>query len=103
MPSDRAQNGSLRAAGLLKLRELLRNPISLIGAALAVVSVVNILFLFMIDLVSDHPNPYVGILAYMVAPGFFVLGLLLIPAGMWWDRRRRRTQKPGEEGHYLRI
>jgi hypothetical protein len=103
MSSDRPENGSTRAAGISKIRELLSNPISLIGAALSVVSVINIVFLFLIDMMSDHPNPYVGILAYMVAPGFFILGLLLIPVGVWYDRRRRRVQKAGEEGQYLRI
>jgi len=103
MSDDREGNGSVRTAGISKIRELLRNPISLIGAALALVSLVNILFLFMIDMMSEHPNPYVGILAYMVAPAFFILGLLLVPVGVWNDRRRRRTQKAGEEGQYLRI
>jgi len=53
-------NESTRAAGLSRLRELLRNPISLVGFALAVVSLVNILFLFLIDLMSEHPNAYVA-------------------------------------------
>src|SRR5438105_868539 len=96
-------NESTRAAGLSRLRELLRNPISLVGFALAVVSLVNILFLFLIDLMSEHPNAYVGILAYMVAPGFLILGLLLVPIGVWIDRRRRLSQKPGETPRYLRI
>jgi nitrate/TMAO reductase-like tetraheme cytochrome c subunit len=97
------RNESARAAGLSRLRELLRNPISLVGFALAVVSLVNILFLFLIDLMSEHPNAYVGILAYMVAPGFLILGLLLVPIGVWIDRRRRLSQKPGEVPRYLRI
>src|SRR5947209_15075610 len=103
MSADQQGNGSVRAAGISKVRELLRNPISLVGAALAVVSLVNILFLFMIDLMSDHPNPYVGILAYMVVPAFFIFGLLLVPVGVWYDRRHRRGQKAGEESQYLRI
>jgi nitrate/TMAO reductase-like tetraheme cytochrome c subunit len=102
MSADQA-NGSVRAAGISKIRELLRNPISLVGFALAVVSLVNILFLFVIDLMSEHPNAYVGILAYMVAPGFLILGLLLVPVGAWIDRRRRLSQKPGETPRYLRI
>ncbi|HYL14412.1 MAG TPA: NapC/NirT family cytochrome c [Terriglobales bacterium] len=102
MPADQP-DGSARAAGLSRIRELLRNPISLVGFALAVVSLVNILFLFLIDLMSERPNAYVGILAYMVAPGFLILGLLLVPIGVWIDRRRRLSQKPGETPRYLRI
>src|SRR5437660_12641848 len=96
-------NESTRAAGLSRLRELLRNPISLVGFALAVVSLVNILFLFLIDLMSEHPNAYVGILAYMVAPRCLILALLLVPIGVWIDRSRRPSQKPGETPRYLRI
>jgi nitrate/TMAO reductase-like tetraheme cytochrome c subunit len=82
---------------------LFRNTISLIGAALAAVSLANIIFLFLIDTFSDHPSPYVGILAYMVAPGFMILGLTLIPVGMLLERRRRRHLAPGELPHYPRI
>jgi nitrate/TMAO reductase-like tetraheme cytochrome c subunit len=81
----------------------LGNPISLTGAALALVSLANIIFLFLIDLLSTTPSPYIGILAYMVAPAFLILGLFLIPAGGWWDRRKRRAQIPGQTLRYLRI
>ncbi len=80
-----------------------RNPVSLIGAALAAVSLANILFLFLIDSISDKPSPYIGILAYMITPGFLVLGLLLIPVGILLERRRRRRQVPGEVPRFPRI
>ncbi len=84
-------------------RGLLRNPVTLIGAALALVSLVNILFLFLMDFFSPRPSPYIGILAYMVMPGFFVMGLFLVPVGMLWERRRRRKMAPGEVPRYLRL
>ena len=80
----------------------MRNPISLIGLALAVVAFGNFLFLFFIDLTSDHPSPYVGILAYMIAPAFLVAGLALVPFGAWYDRRKRR-QQPTSEVRYWRL
>ncbi|HEY3930328.1 MAG TPA: NapC/NirT family cytochrome c [Candidatus Koribacter sp.] len=70
-------------------RKLVRNTISLLGMALAIVAAANILFLFLIDVMATHPNAYVGILAYMIMPGILVFGLALIPAGMLWERRRR--------------
>ena len=91
------------AGGTSKWRELLRNPISIIGLALALVALGNIVFLFFIDLTSDRPSPYVGILAYMVAPGFLIAGLVLVVVGVWLDRRRRRKQVAGEAPTYLRI
>jgi nitrate/TMAO reductase-like tetraheme cytochrome c subunit len=70
-------------------KRLMRNPISLIGMAMAIVAAANILFLFLIDVMSAHPNAYVGILGYMIMPGFLVTGLLMIPIGMFWERRRQ--------------
>jgi nitrate/TMAO reductase-like tetraheme cytochrome c subunit len=69
--------------------KLYKNPISLVGMALAVVAFLNILFLFFLDSFSHVASPYVGILAYMVAPAFLILGLLLIPIGIIIERRRR--------------
>ncbi|ABF41713.1 cytochrome c family protein [Candidatus Koribacter versatilis Ellin345] len=84
MPED---TGKIASDG--KNKKLTRNVISLIGTTLAIVAAANILFLFLMDVMSPHSSPYVGILAYMVMPAFLVLGLLMIPAGAWWERRRR--------------
>src|SRR5215469_8328196 len=74
-----------------RARMLLRNPISLAGVALGIVSVANIFIFFLIDQIASKPSPYIGILAYMVAPGFLVLSLLLILAG-WLLERRKHTE-----------
>jgi len=79
-----------------------KNPISLIGIALAMVAFANIVFLVLIDLLTSQPSPYVGILAYMVAPGFLILGLILIPIGIVWERRRRLRQV-GAPFHFARL
>ncbi len=55
-------------------KSLVKNPISLIGIALAAVAFANIVFLVLIDVLASQPSPYIGILAYMVAPGFLVAG-----------------------------
>lgn len=80
---------------------MIRNALSLIGAALALVCAVNIAFLVIIDI--SHPSPYLGIFAYMVLPAFLVVGLLLIPLGMALERRRRRKLAPGEIARLPRI
>jgi nitrate/TMAO reductase-like tetraheme cytochrome c subunit len=89
--------------GTLNWREALRNPLSLIGLALAIIALGNIVFLFFIDMTSEHPSPYVGILAYVVAPGFLIVGLALVVSAVLLERRRRRLQLPGERARYLRI
>lgn len=86
-----------------RMRGLFRNTISLIGAALAAVSLANIIFLFLIDLTSGRPSPYIGIFAYVIMPAFFLFGLLLIPIGMIIERRRRRRLAPGEIPAFPRI
>ncbi len=68
---------------------LMRNWISLAGVALAIVSVANILLFVIIDAIALRPSPYIGILAYMVAPAFLVLGLLLMLAGVLFERRKK--------------
>jgi len=72
-----------------KLRMLLRNPISLAGVALVIVSVANIFIFFLIDQIAVRPSPYIGILAYMVSPGFLCLGLLLMLVGVLIERRKK--------------
>jgi len=86
-----------------RLWRLVGNPISLAGLALALVALANTLFLFLIDLLSEKPTPYIGILAYMVGPAFLILGLIMVVVGIWYDRRRRRRQQPGETLRYLKI
>ncbi len=81
---------------------LIKNPISLIGIAIASVAVANIVFLVLIDLLSSQPSPYIGILAYMVAPAFLVLGLILIPLGIVIERRRR-LREAGAPFHYAKL
>jgi nitrate/TMAO reductase-like tetraheme cytochrome c subunit len=71
---------------------LMRNPISLAGVALAIVSIANIFLFFLIDQIAIKPSPYIGILAYMVSPTFLILGLLIMAAGMLLERRKHFTR-----------
>jgi hypothetical protein len=68
-------------------RFLPRNLIGQAGLALALISAGNIAVFTLIDLISEKPNPYIGILAYMVAPGFLVFSLALIGLGIWRERK----------------
>ena len=65
-----------------------RNLFGQAGLTLGIVSLGNIVVFTIVDLLAANPNPYIGILAYMVAPGFLVLSLVLIVVGFWLDRRR---------------
>ena len=66
------------------------NPISLAGSALTTVTAFLFLLLFSIHIVSEHgASPYLGILTFLILPGLFLLGLSLIPLGLWRARKRR--------------
>src|SRR5690348_16087329 len=82
---------------------LVRNPISLAGAALATFGAVVFSIVFLADLFGWHTNPYLGILFFLILPGVFVLGLLLIPLGAWLERRRRQQGRTASDLRWPRI
>jgi len=78
-----------------------KHPVSLIGAAITTLSAVAFIFVLLMDWFGLHTNPYLGIVFFFLIPGVFVLGLLMIPAGMWLNRRRRAKGLDAPE--WLRI
>ena len=82
---------------------LIQNWISLSGIILAASSFFAVLCLIAMDLIRGSENPYMGILTYIVAPSFLVLGLLLLVTGALLERRRRHHLTPGEVPRNLRI
>jgi hypothetical protein len=74
-----------------------RNPLSLLGAVLVTFSAVFFLFVFLLDLFGMHTNPYLGILFFLILPGIFIFGLVLIPVGWLLERRRRQKGLPVRE------
>lgn len=79
----------------------IRNWLSLFGAVLTASAFFAFLLLFTIDLFSRTGNPYLGILAYVVAPGFLFLGLGTMALGVWIQRRHRRDLTRQEKAHAL--
>jgi nitrate/TMAO reductase-like tetraheme cytochrome c subunit len=72
------------------LKRHFRNWISWIGIVLAASALFAFLLLVAIDQIAGHRNPYVGILAYVVAPLFFVFGGALALFGAVLQARRER-------------
>jgi hypothetical protein len=71
---------------------LSNNWISFLGVLIVTTSTVFWLFLLPTTLRGEAENPYIGILSYMGVPAAFFLGLLLIPLGIAWSRRRELRQ-----------
>ena len=72
-----------------------KNWLSLSGVVIAAGSFFAFLLLFAVDLFAHHGNPYMGILAYVVAPGFLFLGIGLVVTGYWLELRHAREAAPG--------
>src|SRR5271157_4779774 len=65
-----------------------QNPITLTGAVLTTsTALTTIAFWFYEVFLPGPPHPYIGLLIFLILPGIFVLGLLLIPLGIWLRRR----------------
>src|SRR5579859_4605310 len=78
-----------------------RNWLSLWGLVIMVGSLFSFLLLFVMSVLAHVSNPYVGILTYLVAPAFLVLGLLTAILGAW--RRHRQLTKSAGPFAPLRI
>ena len=69
-----------------------RNKISLIGAIITTSTALTMIAFWFYDFVlPGPPHPYVGILIFLILPAIFILGLLLIPVGIWLRQRSLRN------------
>ena len=62
-------------------------------AEVAVGSFFAFLLLFSIEIFSQHGNPYMGVLAYQVAPMCLLLGIVLVLLGYWLHLRQERLAR----------
>jgi hypothetical protein len=68
-----------------------QNPITLTGAVVTTSTALTIIGFWFYDIfLPGPPHPYVGLLVYLILPGIFVLGLVMIPVGIWFRRRSLR-------------
>ncbi|MBM3837611.1 MAG: cytochrome C [Verrucomicrobia bacterium] len=82
---------------------LVRNWLSLAGFILAIGSFFAFVLLFAIDLMAEHRNPYMGILTYVVAPGFLISGMALVAAGVILHRWQLHKALPGAPAPRITI
>ena len=66
------------------------NAISLAGAGLAGLSLALILFLMALEHFGNRQSPYMGIIAFVILPGFLIIGLAMGAVGVLRQQRRRR-------------
>jgi NapC/NirT cytochrome c family, N-terminal region len=76
-----------------KFPESVYNPITFVGAAIALISFGLIIFLMLLETLSTQQKPYMGIIAFVILPGFLIIGLILIAFGIIRHRRRLKSGK----------
>jgi nitrate/TMAO reductase-like tetraheme cytochrome c subunit len=71
-----------------------RNPLTILGAAFTTSAGLTMVGFWLIELMRERPvHPYIGILLFLILPGVFALGLVLMPLGV--IRRRRAMTGAG--------
>ncbi len=70
-----------------------RNWLTLAGAVLTTSSALTLVGFWAFEAMQAKPvNPYAGMVLYLMLPGVFIVGLLLIPAGLLWDRHQLKKK-----------
>jgi nitrate/TMAO reductase-like tetraheme cytochrome c subunit len=70
------------------------NPISLAGGAITTAAGVTMIGYWLVELFGRaRDNPYVGIIFFLILPALFILGLVMIPVGIFI--RHRKLQRAG--------
>src|SRR6185436_15702447 len=69
-------------------RETLSHPLAIAGVVITTAAAVVFITLVIAGLAGMFPNPYAGLVIFLAIPAVFVLGLLLIPWGMWLQQRK---------------
>jgi len=85
------------------LASITRNGISFVGTTLAIAGLVLIVSLFFLQQIGFEGGPYLGILTFLILPMITIVGLLMIPLGTWWHRRRTKRLAEGEAAPALPV
>ena len=78
-----------------RFSKIFYNPVSLIGAVIAVFNAGFIVFLSIVEVFSKRAHPYADLVIWLILPGLIFLGIILIIIGIRRERKRERqiTQK----------
>lgn len=69
------------------------NPVSALGTVLTTVAGATLLFMLGSDVSGWNLNPYANAFLMVALPAQFLVGLLLIPFGIWLYRKRAKTSR----------
>ncbi len=88
-----AVNSSTAKVAAMKLPRVFHNWMSYLGAAVAALALLVFVFLVVLHtLTGPGRTPYAGLVIFILVPAVLILGLVLIPIGMFLEWRRwKRT------------
>jgi len=87
----------------MKLPPTSKNWLTIIGSIIAGINLALIFLLFIISTIFNKGDTNLGLFIYIILPGFFILGLLLIPVGMIRERRRISKLSVREESRFPKM
>jgi len=74
-------------------QRLWQNAISLFGLFVAAVGLLLLVTFALFSWVRPFHNPYIDFIGYLMLPGVFITGLLIVPLGMWMHYRAQARGK----------
>ena len=80
-----------------------RHWISMLGSVIALTAAVLVILLFGMELSGFKGGPYLGIITYLLLPVVVVVGLVLVPVGMFRQRRSDAAEAHGEPAPHLPV
>jgi len=79
-----------------KLPTSFTNPISILGLSISAIALIVIIFLATLEYFAKEPNPYMGILAFIIVPSVLMGGVAIAVFGVWREHRMVRLGRPIE-------
>jgi nitrate/TMAO reductase-like tetraheme cytochrome c subunit len=73
------------------LSVITRSALSMIGTAIAIVGTLLFVTLFLIQNLGFRGGPYLGIITYLLLPAVVLAGLVLVPVGMWRQKKKEQA------------
>ncbi len=87
----------------MKLPQSVYNWTSILGSLLAAISLALIIFTFIISAYFNLGSSYIGLFLYIIFPMVLILGLILIPIGIFIKRKKTKKTGVTEELDWPRI
>ena len=84
-------------------KELFRNSMSYFGGLLSIGAAALVLLTTLAEFSLKAPSPYIGIIGYMILPGFLGMGIMLILLGMRREAVRRKRTGATEAMPYPKL